>query len=71
MDVFREVDGQPRIWGPVTPDAEASPIMPDGGEGRARAKADEHLLAEVANLDAVNATLRPGRPAERRGTRGR
>ena len=46
----------------MTPDAEASPIPPDGGEGRARARVDEHLRAEVADLDAVNATLRTAVP---------
>ena len=45
----------------MTADAETSSIPPGGGDGRARARVDEHLLAEVANLDAVNATLRPGR----------
>ncbi len=42
----------------MTPDAEASPVPPDGGEGPARSRVDEHLRAEVAGLDAVNATLR-------------
>ena len=36
-----------------------------GDEGRARRGVDEHLQAEVARLDAVNATLRDAPPGDR------